>query len=165
MLPPEPDSPRRDVALSLTYDSSPEATPLVPQKSSTPATSGTRHTHLSPLSPGKTVSSATTSDTRNEPSICADRGISPIVPFIFRDSLHEGTTQFHYLLSLSRTQTPLQAVDSLREELKEKDALIVSMNEHLKNLQVYRSIFFDTQKIRVIFDTQKIYIKKFEFFL
>ncbi|CAI7997121.1 E3 SUMO-protein ligase RanBP2, partial [Geodia barretti] len=80
----EDEESRRDVAVSLTYDSSPETSLLVPRKSSTPAASGIRQSRLSPFSPDK------------------------------------------------KTSSPM---DSLREEMKEKDALITSMNEQLKSLQ------------------------------
>ena len=52
----EDEGSRRDVAVSLTYDSSPESSLLVPRKSSTPAVSGVWQSRLSPFSPDKKVS-------------------------------------------------------------------------------------------------------------
>ena len=53
----EEEDTHRDIAVSLTYDSSPESTPLVPRKSSTPAASASVARHLSPFSPEKKVGS------------------------------------------------------------------------------------------------------------
>ena len=101
----EDEGSRRDVAVSLTYDSSPESSLLVPRKSSTPAVSGVRQSRLSPFSPDKKVSLTP----------------RPLQKLSKR------------LTCVSQTSSPM---DSLREEMKEKDALITSMNEQLKSLQV-----------------------------
>ena len=53
----EEEESRKDVAVSLTYNSSPETSVLIPRKSSTPAaSSGARQSRLSPFSPDKKVS-------------------------------------------------------------------------------------------------------------